>query len=608
MNKSFYKIIIIIVLPIFFGCSNYLEREPEGFLTYEDIFSDPKLLKSLLSNIYGRVNWGQNIDNDNLYIFLDEACLSNGSPNTTYGFSDDFMRVYDYKLIRDINEFLEGLRSDAGNLLDETLKRQTEGELRFLRAWTYFNMCKCLGGMPIVGDKVFEYTQGMNVVDIQMPRSKEYEVYDYIINETDTIAKDFLTSDLFVNGARVNKWAALALKARAALYAGSLAKYNNLMSNPIITPSNEVGIPAQMANDYYKIALEASEEIIKGGRYKLYDKENDKRKNFYETISKKEGNTEVIWALDHSYPSNTTLFTNRNVPTSVAEDESSTNITPVLNLVEAFEYINERNGELRTKDVNGNYIFYDNAEDLFTNKDPRLWGTIIYPGSEFKGEEIVFQAGRKYFNDGVWLEEISTAGSSDEKGVITSINGPIMTNDGQRNKTGFCIRKFLDEQSQASTRQGSTMWFIRFRYAEILMIASESSFELGDNIKALNYINLIRKRAGIDELSEMTLHDIVRERRVEFAFEDHRYWDLKRWRMAHVKWNGDRLNKDAVHRVLFPFKIEQKENPNHGKWIFDERDAHMTTYPLLFEMKNYYNFLDQNWLNNNPKLTKNPYQ
>ncbi len=595
-------------MPIFFGCSNYLEREPEGFLTYEDIFSDPKLLKSLLSNIYGRVNWGQNIDNDNLYIFLDEACLSNGSPNTTYGFSDDFMRVYDYKLIRDINEFLEGLRSDAGNLLDETLKRQTEGELRFLRAWTYFNMCKCLGGMPIVGDKVFEYTQGMNVVDIQMPRSKEYEVYDYIINETDTIAKDFLTSDLFVNGARVNKWAALALKARAALYAGSLAKYNNLMSNPIITPSNEVGIPAQMANDYYKIALEASEEIIKGGRYKLYDKENDKRKNFYETISKKEGNTEVIWALDHSYPSNTTLFTNRNVPTSVAEDESSTNITPVLNLVEAFEYINERNGELRTKDVNGNYIFYDNAEDLFTNKDPRLWGTIIYPGSEFKGEEIVFQAGRKYFNDGVWLEEISTAGSSDEKGVITSINGPIMTNDGQRNKTGFCIRKFLDEQSQASTRQGSTMWFIRFRYAEILMIASESSFELGDNIKALNYINLIRKRAGIDELSEMTLHDIVRERRVEFAFEDHRYWDLKRWRMAHVKWNGDRLNKDAVHRVLFPFKIEQKENPNHGKWIFDERDAHMTTYPLLFEMKNYYNFLDQNWLNNNPKLTKNPYQ
>lgn len=74
------------------------------------------------------------------------------------------------------------------------------------------------------------------------------------------------------------------------------------------------------------------------------------------------------------------------------------------------------------------------------------------------------------------------AGSTDPDGeLITSVNGPFTTNDGQRNKSGFCIRKFIDETSKASTRQGSGMWFINFRYAEILLIAAEAAFELGDD-------------------------------------------------------------------------------------------------------------------------------
>lgn len=611
--KKYRAIIFGIFICCFSSCEDFLNREPDSFIATGDVFKDPNMIQAVVANLYGRVNWGQNISDDKLYIYLDEACLSNGSPDLTSGFSDTWMRVYDYALIRNINEFMEGLRSPDADNLDPVQRRQLEGEVRFLRAWTYFNMCRCMGGMPIVGDEVFEYKEGMDITPLQLPRSTESEMYDYIISECTDIASNFLTETPSINNARVTKWAALALKARAALYAASIAKYNNLMPSPIQTNGGEVGIPASMANAYYVTALTTAREIISGNKYQLYNQNPDKRRNFYEATTIKDNNHEVIWTIDHVYPGNSTLFSCNNVPTSAAEDESSTNITPILNLVEAFEYIDDRDGTLKTTDDEGNYIIYENSEDLFANKDPRLWGTIIFPGADFKGQQVIFQAGRKVHEGSAFNNEIAIAGTTDNQGnIITSINGPIVTNDGQRNKSGFCIRKFIDEDPKASTRQGSDVWFIIFRYSEVLMIAAEAALETND-ATALNYINEIRERAGISTLSAVTIDDILRERRVEFAFENHRYWDLKRLRKAHIIWNG--VNNDtydpnntSTHYALFPYRINNPGGPDDGKWVFDKQKVHMTPYPRFFEMRNYYNFIDQSWLSNNPKLVKNPYQ
>lgn len=609
--KRIYKATIFGLSMIFLlSCNNFLERDSEGVIPNEDVFSDDKMTLSALSNLYGRMNWGQNIDNDKAYVYLDEACWSNGSPETFNGFSNDFLRVYDYGLIRNMNQFLEGLRSSAADHMDQAERKNLEGEVRFLRAWTYFQMCRGLGGMPIVGDEVFEYSAGTDITTLQYARSTESEMYDYIIAECEDIASNFLKDEVTVNSARANKWTALALKARAALYAGSIAKYNNLLPNPVKTDGGEVGIPASKSDEYYQIALKAAQDIIASGKYGLYDGNPDKRINFYEATSVKANNNEVIWTRDHYYPGDVTAFSYHNVPTSVAEDEESSQVTPILNLIEAYEYTNNRDGDLKTEDTDGNYIFYDKAEDLFEGKDPRLWGTVIYPGAEFKEQQIVFQAGRKYLENGIWTDEIGPSGSKDGNGeIITSINGPLKTNDNHRNKSGFCVRKFLDTKKQSSTRQGGDMWFIRFRYAEILLVASEASLELGNIPTALGYINQVRDRAGIQNLKNtLTLDEIMRERRVELAFEDHRYWDLKRWRKAHLIWTGQSDNYNAVHYALFPFKINEPGNPNNGKWVFDKIRTHMTQYPIFFEMKNYYNFIDQGWRNNNPKITLNPFQ
>jgi hypothetical protein len=590
------------------SCSEFLEREPDTILSDDQVFGDEVMIKSVLSNFYGRITWGQHIDDSYSYTILDEASRSDSGPDTRQGFEDNRWRVYDYTLMRNLNQFLKGVRET--DVLDADTQKMLEGEARFIRAWLYFNMARGMGGMPIIGDEVFEYSPGMDITTLQYPRSTEAEIYNYIISECEAI-KNFLPENPSINAARATKWAALMLKARAAVYAGSIANYNNKMPNPIKTPGGEVGIDANLAQGYYQTALSAAEEVINSGKYELQlNKPDDRGRNFYEALSVKENNKEVIWARDYKYPGQTNGFTQINIPASHAEDIDRAYAGPILNLVEDFEYINDRDGEIKIRDNEGNYIFYDRAEDAFANKDPRLWGTVIYPGAIFKGSPVVLQAGQKYFENGEWHVRTSTPGSTDENDIlITSINGPNQSNDQYVNKSGFFFRKFLDEAPSASTRgRRSEMWFPRFRFAEAVMIASEAAFELGQADKALTYLNMVRERAGIQPLTSMTFDDIVQERRVEFAFEDHRYWDLKRWRIADKVWNGIQDDPNAQQWGLFPYLVNDPGNPNHGKWVFDKIKIHMSPFPRNFQMRNYYNFIDQGWINNNPKLVKNPYQ
>ncbi|MGI6074587.1 MAG: RagB/SusD family nutrient uptake outer membrane protein [Fermentimonas sp.] len=608
MKIKYILIAFFITQMTLVSCSDFLEREPDTILSDDQVFGDEVMIKSVLSNFYGRVTWGQHVDDSYSYTILDEASRFDSGPDTRQGFEDNRWRVYDYTLMRNLNQFLHGVRTT--DALDDVTRKQLEGEARFIRAWLYFNMARGMGGMPILGDEVFEYSPGMDITTIQYPRSTEAEIYDYIISECDAI-QNMLPQEPSINAARATKWAALMLKSRAAIYAGSLANYNNKMANPIKTPGGEVGIPANLAKGYYETALQAAEQVINSGKYELQvSKPDDRGRSFYEAISVKENNKEVIWARDYKYPGQTVGFTVSNIPASHAEDIDRSYAGPILNLVEDFEYINDRNGEIKIRDDKGNYIFYDNAEDAFANKDPRLWGTVIYPGAIFKGTPVVLQAGQKYFKDGEWKVRTSTLGEKDENDIlITSVNGPNQSNDQYVNKSGFFFRKFLDETPGASTRgRRSDMWFPRFRFAEAVMIASEASFELGETSKALTYINMIRDRAGIQKLTSMTFDDIVRERRVEFAFEDHRYWDLKRWRLADKVWNGIQNDKHAQQWGLFPYLVNDPGNPNNGKWVFDKIKVHMSPHPRHFQMRNYYNFIDQGWINNNPKLVKNPYQ
>lgn len=610
---------------IFFSCSDFLDREPDSIFTEEEVYSDENMIKSVLANYYSRINWGQNFDREGEeYGALDEACFSKGEPDNSTGFADTIWRVYDYELIRNINQFLKGLQSEYTEHLETDFTKRMEAEARFIRAWTYFNMAKGMGGVPIVYDEIFDDRAGADVLEMQVARSTESETYDYIISECTEVA-EMLTEDPAsltnppiisedpaknTNGARANKWVALSLKARAALYAASLAKYNNLVTPEIVTAGREVGIPAEKANAYYKLAMETAEEIINSGYYALYEKNPDKSKNFYLLFASKSDNPEIIWTLDYVYPGKVNNFTSKCLPTVLSYSGTANRVVPLLNLVEAFEYKNDRNGELKIKNNSGEYIYYDNPGDLFKDKDPRLHGTVICPGDNFRGTEITYQAGQKYYQRGAWRTRIASPGTKDGDGDwITHSNGPAETSAWFDNKTGFNFAKFIDEsESAADPGRGSEIPFIRFRLAEMYLIVSEAALELGDETKALTFINKIRNRAGISELTSMTLDDIVQERRVEFALENHRWWDLKRWRKAHVVWNGVDGDPGATQYVLFPYYIKSSGNEHDKKWVFEKQKSYGTTNARNFKLQNYYNVFDQGWLNNNPKLVKNPLQ
>ena len=101
-------------------------------------------------------------------------------------------------------------------------------------------MCRGLGGMPIIGDEVFDYQSGMDITTMQFPRSTEAEMYDYIISECQAVY-NLLPAEKQINSARANRWTAKMLEARAAVYAASIANYNNKMSTPIRTEGGKLG-------------------------------------------------------------------------------------------------------------------------------------------------------------------------------------------------------------------------------------------------------------------------------------------------------------------------------------------------------------------------------
>ena len=614
MKKKYLFSVIAAGLLSLSSCSGFLDQDPDTIITNDQLYSDPVLIKSALAKLYGDITFGQRLDAPEDYTFLDESIRYWREERQDQG--RNWWIQYNYDLVRKMNQFLQGLRESTA--LSDTEKAPLEGEVRLMRAWYYFCSCRVLGGVPIVGDEVFDYTPGMDTT-VQIPRSTEAATYDYIINECHTIA-DMMSRETNKNSARANRWTAKMLEARAALYAASIAKYNAMMVNPLKTEGAEVGIDASKANSYYEIALTAAQEVITSSPYSLMKtnstKWQDLADNFYNAICEKNGNTEVMWVRDYVYPGQTHGFTKSCIPRNMNQDVESSMMSVLLNLVEAYEPLSTSTPGVAAKFETGNVqdpVFFDTPTELFTARDPRLGGTVLYPGSFFNGMETELQGGQLNKENGAWTIKTSTRGTQDSDGnVITAISGPYEPRDDRQcNRTGFYIRKFLDTTPSAGTiGRGSEMWSPYFRLAEAYLIAAEASFELkGSTTESLGYINAIRERAGVQPLTALTFENIVHENQVEFAFEGHRWWDLKRWRLADKIWNGDSNNPSAQRRGLWPYLVVDKGDANHGKWVFFEKNmTEIYPYPLKFELRHYYGEFENGWLNNNPKLVKNPYQ
>lgn len=588
MKNTLY---IFSLLIAFTACSkDVLDKQPLDIITDKVVWNDPILIESYLTQCYSQMyimtnevpSW-DDYNNELWTRWSDINGIADEGKNqwasTVQPYKNGGLQIgggllewweNSYYVIRKLNEFIERLPSSP---IAEDIKNIRLSEARFLRAYSYFSMVKRYGGVPLI-----KRAQGLDDPDLYPARATEQEVYDYVISELDAISK--ILPESMPTG-RPNKYAALAMEARAALYAGSIAKYGIVQLNGVL------GIPANKSTEYFSKAYEICNTIITAGKYTLYSKNSDKVKNFRQLFLEK-GNSEVIFVRPHTYTDanaggNGWSYDFFQCPAPQAWGGGNQD-GPYLEMAEEFEHVDGSSGKLnRAAITTGLWTL----EQLWGNKDPRFYATIYTHGTAWKGTTLDWHNGIKKTN-GV----IQTDGSY--QGILAK--GSQLISNGFGAATCFGVMKYLDENKDNFTmRNGSGTDWIVLRYGEVLLNFAEAAIELTKSGDALWAVNKIRERAGIAQLLTVDLDKIRHERKVELAFEGHRYWDVRRWRIATTV-----LSKNnSGLRYILDYTTRKLQLQ-----IIDKIDGTVSS-PAFYDY-NYYLPIGLTRTGNNPNLVENP--
>ena len=587
-----------LVMALSFYSCDYLDVPPINIIQDDAIFNSESGITSYMTTLYYDLpiedfrytQQGFNVSGKG------QGRLPNVSGEAMCSSSDDISTIgdgtwwgcWDYGKIRRVNYFLKNFPAYKSNFQNTVLADAWMGEAHFIRAYCYFAMVKRYGGVPILREPQ-EYVG--DIESLKVPRDTEKACYDFIAEDLDEAFRLLPDNEEILGKGRATKYAALALKSRAMLYAGSIARYGTVDLNGL------VGIDKALANDYFELAYKAVKELEKSKRFSLYRKNSGKEKNFAELFLA-EDSPENIFCKYFQRNVNAHGWDVYFVPYQYRGNGFSSNMNPTLEFVEMFEHKDgtPANFAERAKDT-----YFDDPSELFQNMDARFGGSIIYPNAIFKGEPcsiqkgLIIEDGSKKENATNYEEAVYTAND----GQVYHIVGKSGSGNYSGNMTGFFMRKYLNEnmpQSEVIENYSEQHW-IEFRYAEALLNGAEAAVEMGQHLDdALLWINDIRSRANIKQLSlsDLTVDKVRHERRIELAFENHTYWDLRRWRIA------DKEIETKQYTGLCPYFDINKQ-----KYIFEEVAANK--YYYTFDVKMYYERIPDGEIAKNEKLKQNPY-
>ena len=610
MKKNILSIFSLCALMGLSGCNAFLELEPLDKVSPDQLLETEGGVKALLANIYTmipmedfnyRPNAGFNQrgydgvnETTNLAFLTDEATRSDGGVGIGYeGFN-----YWPYGDIRQVNIFMQNVEKakEAGTISVADADRMT-GEAHFARAYMYYGLVKRYGGVPLI-DKVQDddYANG-GPGAVAVPRSTELDTWKFVLNEC-TLAAATLPdatsgSDLY----RVTKWAAYALKSRVALHAASVAKYWNLapLAGEAVTQKLVGGMTSADADAFYKECIEASKFLIENSGKSLYKPTpatvKEAASNF-QALFLNDQNEEVIFSK--AYLNGTT---NTNQGHSYAQFNILPQVNPgalkygrfnpMLEIVDLFEdytddgtgksakivtrtdgnedaYIanfhNMNNASVVNTLMSVPFVKYNDLYEPFANKDARLLASVVVPGSSYAGTEIIIQGGFiKDNNSYVAYSNESTqkngttyyALGAEGETMFSGFNNVNSGEDANWTATGFGVRKYMPEgESMSPDRLSSTTSYIDMRLAEVYLNYAEAVVEngsgFGDKELAENCLNALRRRAGHTDRISLTLESVLKERRVEMAFEGKRFWDMNRRREFHTEFSNNRIRKALV--------------------------------------------------------------
>ena len=580
-------------------CScDYLDVPPINIIQDDAIFKSESGVKSYMTTLYYDLpiedfrfsQYGFNVESAGkarLAHVAGEAMITLGDELISIG-DGTWWGCWDYGRIRRVNYFIKTLPSYKSNF-SGALADAWLGEAYFIRAYCYFAMTKRYGGVPILKEPQ-EYTE--DIESLRVPRNTEKDCYDFIAEDLDRAVELLPDNEVLLGRGRATKYAALALKSRAMLYAGSIARYGNLDLGGI------VGIDAALADGYFEKAYQATKDLEKTRKFSLYRVNSNKEQN-YADLFMAESSTENIFIKYFQRNVNAHGYDTYSIPYQYQNGGYSSYFNPPLEFVERFEH---KDGTPANFTERGTTQHFADPSDLFKDMDARFWGSIIYPNAMFKNEKCDIQGGL-ITKDGT---EISTAGQDwgssvykDGEGNTYHIKGKSGIARFSGNGTGFYVRKYLNENlPKAELKESySEQHWIDMRYAEVLLNGIEAAIESGKHLDdALIWINDIRDRAGVKALtsSDLTIERVRNERRIELAFENHTYWDLRRWRIA------DEELESKQYTGLAPY-LDLRDNTYTFK-VVNANDQKYT-----FNVNMYYERIPDGEIAKNGKLVQNPY-
>lgn len=485
MKKIFCILSIGLSLLVLNSCKDYLDKEVDTNLTEDKIFSDVHYAPGFLYNIYNDLLTGYNrYDGAMLACGCDEAknsysgslvqTFNNGAINSSLNPDDIWNQMYNG--IRKTNIFLDKLNTTIKetNSIPEADRPRMKGEALFLRAMFHFELIKRYGSIPYVDKVLTTETAG------SLPQLAFDQVVTRIVADCDSAMAVLPDANDDANKGRAVKSSAMALESRILLYAAS----------PLNNPGNDL----EKWNKAAKAALALIN--MKGATIGLESK--------YENVFITPYSKEVLFATQAL---NTNEFEKSNFPLSYG-GKGLTN--PTQSLVDAFD---TKFGKPIWDDVNYN------PDKPYENRDDRFYAVVLYNGAVFKSRKVETYVGGK---DGLQ-------------------SGPTAT------QTGYYLKKFVD--ASVDLDKGTTVrkpWIL-FRFAEAYLNYAEALNEVSGPVKEVydavyelrkrNYVITSRARYPAGMTQSQMRERLKKERQVELAFEEHRFWDLRRWKDAETKLN-----------------------------------------------------------------------
>lgn len=508
MKKLFYPILALLLTTS--SCKDVLDINDLNSIQEDKVWNDPNLVNAYLANLYPLFgNWNANADANSEQLIgitfpLDAVTVNNGS-----------YKAWDYTTIRKINTAIQKVNQTT---LSDDIKHAVLGQALFMRAYLYFNMLKHHGGIPYI-----TIPQDLASDDLQTPRNSSKECFELLIKDLDeaisllpeTIAKG--SSDY----GKIDGNFARAFKAKVLLYKAS----------PQFNPANPYN------NSSWGEAYSANKtayEQLKANGYTLTPD--------YYNIALVEKGAEVVFAVINTYPNKVAPYDYGVRPGS--ESRGAASSVPSWEFVKTFPM---KDGKLYS-DPSSKYYQTENdfAQNYWENRDPRFDKSIVWNGKVY---EVSAKAGKRQYT------AVGIAADLDNFGVNPNASTP---SENLNRYSGFFIlknSKLSLKQTEVETQYDVD--YVLMRFAEVMMNYAEAANETGNTTVALNILKEIRQRAGIEagvdgnygigaNSREQIREAILAERNIEFCFEGHRFWDLRRHRKLHLLNNSTKHGVEAI--------------------------------------------------------------